>query len=125
LKQEKGERILIEEGAISALSSMLDILKSEGTFIRINASKLSTWIIHFFFLESFTKEKERIMREHFNAKEYLKNLACNIQSSDEAGEILAEALNQIQRGKAKSSYVKKTKKKVEQKDRLEKFPDNA
>jgi len=104
------ERIIIDERAQQALSSMLETLKNEGKFIRINSSKLSSWIIYFFFEENFKKEKEKIISAHFNTKEYLKGLASKIDVQEEAEGILIEALTQIQKNKSKTKNVQKTKK---------------
>ena len=40
-------------------------------------------------------QKKRLAREHLNSKEYLKNLAKNLNESDNLEVVLKETLNQI------------------------------
>ncbi|MCB9061370.1 MAG: hypothetical protein H6622_07615 [Halobacteriovoraceae bacterium] len=102
-------RVLLDTNAQEALTEMLQELKDSGDFVKINPSRLVSWIVEGFKKESFEKKKDKIIQDHFNSKEYLRDLATKIQSSDNAADILANALQKIQM-RNKRTNVKKAKK---------------
>lgn len=102
-------RVLLDTNAQEALTEMLQELKGSGDFVKINPSRLASWIVEGFRKESFDKKKDQIIQDHFNSKEYLRDLATRIQSSDHAADILADALQKIQI-RNKRPNVKKIKK---------------
>ena len=57
----------------------------------------------------------------FNSKDYLRDLATKIQSSDNAAEVLATALQKIQPRSKKINVKKDTKEKLTEKSRPEKL----
>ena len=90
----KSGRLILDEGAIAALSSMYEELKDEKC-IKITPSKLGSWIISEFFKSYFPRYKAKIIKEHFNSKEYLKNLALSLDDSDDLEQVLRDTLKEI------------------------------
>lgn len=114
MKSQNHLRVLLDSDAYASLENMLEALKGSGDFVKINPSKLVSWIITKFEAESFERNKAQIIQDHFNSKEYLRDLATKIQSSDNAADVLAAALQKIQL-RSKKINVKKTQKKSSQK----------
>jgi hypothetical protein len=108
VKTKNQLRILIDSEAQLSLEAMLESLKTSGEFIKINPSRLVSWIVTQFKAESFELYKSQILQDNFNSKGYLRDLATKIQSSDDAAAVLAAALQKIQI-KNKKSVVKKLK----------------
>lgn len=121
MKNQNLLRVLLEPEAKSSLEKMLEALKKNGDFVKINPSKLASWIITKFENESFEKHKTKIMQDHFNSKEYLLDLATKIQSSDNAADVLASALQKIQPRSKKINVKKDSKEKLTEKSRPEKL----
>lgn len=94
MKPTKRMRVLLDEGAELALSSMNEILKQEEKFILINPSKLCSWIISEFFKSNFEQAKGKIIQSHFNSKEYIRSLADEMDDLDPQ-EALSKALNRL------------------------------
>jgi hypothetical protein len=90
----KSGRIILDEGASTALSSMYDELKSEAC-IKITPSKLSSWIIAEFQKSYFKRYKKKITKEHFNSKEYLKAIISNVDENENLEDVLRQALSDI------------------------------
>jgi hypothetical protein len=108
MKVQTQFRVLLNSTAQDAVIEMIKVLKESGNFLKINPSNLVSWIVDNFKKDSFEKRKDEIIQDHFNSKEYLHNLATKIQSSDDAANILAEALQKIQK-RSKRVNVKKSK----------------
>lgn len=108
MKNQNYLRVLLDSEAQASLEKMLKALKASGDFIKINPSKLVSWIITKFETESFEKQKSQIIQEHFDSKEYLRDLSTKIQNTDDATEMLELALRKIQKRSAKPN-VKKDK----------------
>lgn len=117
MKSQNHLRVLLDSDAYASLEKMLEALKGSGDFVKINPSKLVSWIITKFETESFERNKAQIIQDHFNSKEYLRDLATKIQSSDNAAEVLAAALQKIQLRSKKINVKKDTKEKLTEKDR--------
>lgn len=106
-------RVLLDEKSYHSLEEMIDALKKEGNFIKINPSRLSSWIISHFREEMFEKCKQIIIQEHFNSKDYLKDLASKIDGSENVADLLNEALLKIQvRNKSSRTNAKEKKDKT-------------
>ena len=101
----KSGRIILDEGASTALSSMYDELKNEAC-IKITPSKLSLWIIEEFQKNLFKKYKSKIAKDYFNTREYLKLVMTNIGENENPEQVLRQALNKIT---AKRGKLGKTK----------------
>ncbi|NOT77737.1 MAG: hypothetical protein HOP07_01895 [Bacteriovoracaceae bacterium] len=112
MKNKNPLRVLIETDAQESLDEMLINLKGNGNFVRITPSRLLSWIITKFRTESFEKHKNQIIQEHFNSKEYLRDLATKIQNSDDAAILLTAALEKIQMKSKKMKYKTEKPKKL-------------
>ena len=84
-------RVILDEAAKTAVNEMLTMLKSEEDCIRLNSSKLVSWIVTRFKASRFEHEQSAIIKAHFNSKEYLKKAVS--QSATEAD--LSEALETV------------------------------
>lgn len=114
-------RVLLDTNAQEALTEMLQELKDSGDFVKINPSRLVSWIVEGFRKESFEKKKDQIIQDHFNSKEYLRDLATKIQSSDNAADILANALQKIQMRNKRTNVKKSKKEKPAEEDQPERI----
>ena len=101
----KSGRLILDEGAIAALSSMYDELKDEKC-IKITPSKLGSWIISEFKKSHFSSHKAEITKDHFNSKEYLKGLMENIKDEDDLEEVLKTSLQKLTPKKQKRRNAK-------------------
>ena len=90
----KSGRLILDEGAIAALSSMYEEMKNQKC-IKITPSKLGSWIISEFYKSYFSRYKGKIAKEHFNSKEYLKKVVQTIDDDSDLEEILKSTLQQI------------------------------
>jgi hypothetical protein len=81
-------RVILDEKAKLAVEEMLDILKKQEDCIRLNSSKLVSWIVARFRHSRFERDQQAIVKAHFNSKEYLKKVVS--QSATETD--LTEAL---------------------------------
>lgn len=104
----KSGRLILDEGAITALSSMYEEMKNQKC-IKITPSKLGSWIISEFYKSYFSRYKGKIKKEHFNSKEYLKTIMNTVDESENLEEVLRQALNNIK--KTSSSKNVRTKEK--------------
>ena len=93
-KSDSG-RVILDERAKESLDKMLEILKMVDSFLKINPSRLSSWIVHRYFMESFEKEKQTIARDHFNPKGYLKNALKGIESEEDITNALKTILSKV------------------------------
>lgn len=98
----KSGRLILDEGAISALSSMYEEMKDQKC-IKITPSKLGSWIISEFYKSYFSRYKGKIAKEHFNSKEYLKKIMNNVDENENLEDVLRQALNHIKKPTAKKS----------------------
>jgi hypothetical protein len=95
-------RVLLDDEAQGALVTMMEALKTDGDYIRINPSRLASWIVKRFKRDYFERNKDLISQDHFNSKEYLKNVAKNISDSDDLEKVLRETILQLKPTRAKS-----------------------
>lgn len=101
----KSGRLILDEGAITALSSMYEELKDEKC-VKITPSKLGSWIISEFQKSYFSRYKTKVAKEHFNSKEYLKSLMNKINDEDDLEEILKTSLEKLNPKKQKRKNAK-------------------
>ncbi len=101
----KSGRIILDEGANTALSSMYDELKNEAC-IKITPTKLSSWIIQKFYQSYYKQYKTKITKEHFNSKEYLKKIVSQMNDHDSIEEILKTTLMELKPRKSKALNAK-------------------
>jgi outer membrane PBP1 activator LpoA protein len=92
----KSGRLILDEGAIAALSSMYEEMKNQKC-VKITPSKLGSWIISEFYKSFFSRYKGKIAKEHFNSKEYLKKMMSNVDENENLEDVLRQALNQIKK----------------------------
>ena len=102
----KSGRLILDEGAIAALSSMYEEMKNQKC-IKITPSKLGSWIISEFYKSYFTRYKKKISKEHFNTKEYLKNIVTNIDENDDIEAVLKSTLMELSPRKSKLKRANK------------------
>jgi CHAT domain-containing protein len=102
----KSGRLILDEGAIAALSSMYEEMKNQKC-IKITPSKLGSWIISEFYKSYFPRYKSKIAKEHFNTKEYLKNIVSNIDESDDIEVVLKSTLMELSPRKSKLKRANK------------------
>lgn len=98
-KTKKGLRVLLDSTAENHLQEMEAALMREKDFIKINPSRLSSWIITHFYQHHFVQQTQAIAKAHFNSKEYLRQLVTKIKDEDDATEKLSEALRGLQGNK--------------------------
>jgi len=98
LKSSTVSRVLLDQEARQALEQMFTVLREEGKYIKINPSRLTSWVVSKFAKKYFGKSKSEIVKAHFNSKEYLKDLASNIEDNENPAEVLSQALKSIQAG---------------------------
>ena len=97
MKSQNHLRVLLDSDAYASLENMLEALKGSGDFVKINPSKLVSWIITKFEAESFERNKAQIIQDHFNSKEYLKHVTQRISSEDDLEAILKVALDKVRK----------------------------
>jgi len=100
-------RVLLNNEAKSSLNKMMELLKAENKFIKVNPSKLVSWILQSYAERYFSKEKEQIVKDHFNSKEYLKHVTQRISSEDDLEAILKVALDKVRKATHKGFKGKK------------------
>ncbi len=101
-----GHRVLLDAKASQSLDKMLNTLKQEGEFIRINPNKLVSWIVENFHVNRFSSTKAEIAKSHFNPRAYLLNVASKATNGDEAKALLTDALAKLQINKKKKTKTK-------------------
>lgn len=106
IPKSKSSRVVLDKDSQEHLNKMLLTLKSEGSCIRISPSRLVSWIVSYFSKRDFSRQKKRIIREHFNSKEYLRHIAKNLNESDSLEAVLKETLNQIKPSKRRKNAKK-------------------
>lgn len=102
----KFSRIVLDEKSQEYLNEMLLVLKGEGSHIKVSPSSLVCWIVSYFARSGFHRQKKKIIKDHFNSKEYLRHIANNLGESDNLETVLRETLNQI-KVRQKRKNVKK------------------
>ncbi len=110
MKTSHQKRVLLDEQAFEGLERMLAKLKEEGKFLKVNHARLSSWIIKKFEEALFIKCKQEIIKECFDSKEYLKDLASKIDGNENAKALLSDTLNVLQARSLTQSVVEKNKK---------------
>jgi hypothetical protein len=106
----KSGRIILDEEAKSALSSMYNEIKDEEC-VKITPAKLSSWIIQKFHTSYFRQHKTKITKDHFNSKEYLKDMMKNVGAEENLEEVLRKALSNIKTPRTSKSNDKKDSRK--------------
>jgi hypothetical protein len=103
----KSGRIILDEGAKTALSSMYDEIRDQEC-VKITPAKLSSWIIQKFHSSYFRQHKAKITKDHFNSKEYLKGIMKNVGEEENLEEILRKALTNIKTPRASRANAKRS-----------------
>ena len=70
-EQNRVARVLLNRNAKTSTNKMMELLKTENKFIKVNPSKLVSWIVNRYFQNYFIKDKKLVVDAHFNSKEYL------------------------------------------------------
>ncbi len=100
-------RIALNEAAKRDTKLMLQNLLEDEGHVRLNASKLVSWIVCEFYKDLFEKKKEVIKKTHFNHKEFLKKALSEAQNEDDLKKVLENALHSVS-----TKHVKRRKRKV-------------
>jgi hypothetical protein len=103
----KSGRIILDEGAKTALSSMYDEIRDQEC-VKVTPAKLSSWIIQKFYSSYFRQHKAKITKDHFNSKEYLKGIMKNVGEEENLEEILRKALTNIKTPRASRPNAKRS-----------------
>ena len=77
----KVSRRKIDSNSMNLLNSMIDDLKQDQKFIRLTSSKLNDWIINRFYNSYYSKDKSRIISDHFLKREYFKSILNDLDDS--------------------------------------------
>ncbi len=85
-------RVNLDEQAHQELQEMLGELRQSHEFVKIKPAELTAWIIKWFFQNAFAKQKDKIAKQHFKRKDYLKKALRNTQSDEDVDKILKIAL---------------------------------
>ena len=88
-------RIVLDKNSMKSVAKMIAKVKEEGQFVKINSSKLVSWIVSWFFKCEFEREKLRIIQGHFNGKEYFKSILKETKSNEDVERALKEALEVV------------------------------
>ena len=112
-KTQLGLRVLLDSAAENQLQEMEAILSTENNFLKINPSRLTSWIVSHFYKYHFHQQKESIAKAHFNSKEYLRQLASEITGDDDAISKLSDALKGLQNSKKLRTDRNKVSKLIE------------
>ncbi len=91
-------RVILDEKAKLAVEEMLDQLKKQEDCIRINSSKLVSWIVAYFRNSGFEHEQQAIIKAHFNSKEYLKKVMSRSSSEEDLSAALQTVLTRMNAG---------------------------
>ncbi|MBF0298176.1 MAG: hypothetical protein HQK51_05615 [Oligoflexia bacterium] len=83
LKPETGDK----------LQQMLDDLKNESKFLKMNITKLCEWIIDNYQNKYYQKEKQRIIEDHFNQKEFLKDALGGLSADEDVFKKIQDLIN--------------------------------
>jgi len=103
MKSSSAMRTLLDPEAQQALEKMIERLKESGHFLKINPSRLTSWIVCQFLEDGFEKSLPLILQDHFNSKEYLRNLVKNFSEADDLEKFLKETLQQIKPTRLKNA----------------------
>ena len=101
-KTQLGLRVLLDSAAENQLQEMEAIILKQNEFVKINPSRLSSWIVTHFYQHHFNQQKEAIAKANFDLKKYLKTMASNIGNEAKAEDVLKEALLNLKKSNLKS-----------------------
>lgn len=96
-KSQLGLRILLDNNANNCLQQMEETLTHEKEFIKINSSKLASWIVNYFYQQNFDVQSDSIAKDHFDLKKYLKSMANSIGNESTPENILEMALENLKK----------------------------
>ena len=85
-------RVNLDEQADQVLQEMLGELRQSHEFVKIKPAGLVSWLVRWFHRNAFAKQKEKIAKQHFNRKDYLKKALSDAQTDGDVEQILKTAL---------------------------------
>ncbi len=100
-------RVNLSEKASQAAFFMVHELTEENPHVRINPSKLCSWIIENYLRDHFSKEKERIVQEHFNPRRFLLESLKDVQTGEDIKSLFKTALDKMDKGPLASSQKRR------------------
>lgn len=96
----KSGRIILDEGAKLALSSMYEEIKSESC-VKITPSKLASWIVSEYQKRYFKRDHKIIINKFFNTREYIKKILDETEDDEKLIQLLRKAQSGV-KNKSKS-----------------------
>lgn len=88
-------RIGLDPAAQQAVTQMIDALKEQEDHVRINPSRLVSWIVTRYAASHFEADRAEIIKRHFDSKEYLKTAIKGVSSVQEMEQVLKSALSRV------------------------------
>ena len=95
-------KISLDEESSEAVKAMIKKIKSEHPECSISNSELASWALSNFFQNSFEKSKDKIARQHFNPKTFMRNRLKGIDSAEKLEAALLEIRSNLKPTKGKS-----------------------
>jgi hypothetical protein len=88
-------RIHLDSIASGSYREMEEILKSQGKYVKFQPSRFISFLIQQYRNNHFEQDKEILMKEFFDSKEYLASALKNAKSTEEIQEVLDEAIKRL------------------------------
>lgn len=98
----RGIRINLDEKAKGLISEMFSKLKEENQYVKVSASDLVSWILSSYREKTFEKEIEKIAREYFDSKRYLRDVVKQMGEGGKDDELLKNVGERFFRGSTAS-----------------------
>lgn len=92
-------RVALDKKATHAHDSMAGVLKTQE-FVKLSPSRFVSFVITHFFENYFEKDKELIVSEFFDAKEFIADEMSKVKDPAMVDEVLKMAMNRIQKMQA-------------------------
>lgn len=94
-KKREVVRAVLEGSAKLAYDDMVRQMKTENQFIQVTPSKLVGWIVERFQKMYFNQDRQQMVHQHLNSKEYLRDAIKNATSKEDLKFAVEKALAQI------------------------------
>jgi len=94
-KKREVVRAVLEGSAKLAYDDMVRQMKTENQFIQVTPSKLVGWIVERFQKMYFNQDRQQMVYQHLNSKEYLRDAIKNATSKEDLKFAVEKALGQI------------------------------
>lgn len=88
-------RIHLDNIASNSYREMEEILKSQGNHVKFQPSRFISFLVQQYRNSHFEQDKEILIKEFFNSKEYVASALKNAKSTAEIQEVLDEAIKRL------------------------------